>query len=1039
VLATALAVLSAIPSATPARAMSGPTSGDEPPPLDRYFHQSWSAGSGLPQISVHDMSYDTEGRLWVATENGLARFDGTRFEVFDNATTPALASSWLTRIHRDRDDRLWLATVNNVAVFDGARFSTVPGADSSLGHVTGIVEEPTGRILVGGERLLRGDGRGALVPEPGWEGGVGAMLRQGDSLWIAGTDGRLVHRNGGREESFRLPAAGEGAVVQRLAWAQGRLWLATSAGLWALRDGNFEAVPLVTSSRVTLDVLTLATDPDDVLWVGTYDGLYRVARGVVVDRPDTAAPGHLTWVTSLLPDGDGGMWIGSRQNGLRHLWRIRAERLGREAGLADPNVWSFLADGTSRGIFVGTNSGVDLLRDGRLTPVVPGAALLPTSTAYSLHRDRGGRLWVGLRRGLVWFAAAPVAAAVAGGPPVGVADRTELLPFEGLQVNGFAEEPEGVLWVATSGGLFRIAGEAIQQVGAEAGLVERRIRFLLRTTSGAFWVGTENGLFVGRGGSFSRSGDHTLDGAFVTALLELPDGRIAAGTNDRGLFLQEGSGWRRLMPGHGLPSANVFFLGAVGDDLVVGFRDGVYRARLDDLTRATVERPLTVEVLQLDEGDQVGRARIRCCNGAGNGKGVLEAGSVWLPSLDGVVRVPLAGEGDAPPQARVMTFVQDETKIEVGGGLRLPPSSRNLEVHYGAVDFRYPGQLRYRYRLVGFDDDWVEAGPRALAIYTNLPPGEFRFEVAARHAWERWGPVAGVALQVPKRPIETWQVRLLLVVAALCLVLLGVRWRIERLRRRQHALEALVEARTRELQDANGRLEEMNRALAEASLTDPLTGLHNRRFLGEEIPAALARLQRARTATGRDLVVGALLIDLDHFKAVNDTFGHAVGDRVLEGAAAALRASVRGGDLLLRWGGEEFLIVVTDVERGELGSIAERLRCSLTRADGSLTPGRSTASLGFAAYPLPGVPAERQTWQSVLDLADHALYGAKAAGRDRAATIVLDAAVVGEWPEHVRAAQVEQWYAEGKARLVLSRPPEGPAPIGREIEPIPAA
>jgi diguanylate cyclase (GGDEF)-like protein len=342
-----------------------------------------------------------------------------------------------------------------------------------------------------------------------------------------------------------------------------------------------------------------------------------------------------------------------------------------------------------------------------------------------------------------------------------------------------------------------------------------------------------------------------------------------------------------------------------------------------------------------------------------------------------------------------------------GQPLVLPPPARSLEVAYAALDYSAPERNRYAHRLVGLDKDWVETATLRLRV---------------EPAWH-----------------QTLWFRLLAGLALLAVVFGLVQTRTRLLQTRRLQLQRLVDERTLELQALSHALSEKSRALEEksrvlerASISDPLTGLHNRRFLTEHIESALAAsLRRAQAHAGEgrmapDTDTLFFLIDIDHFKAVNDEHGHAAGDAVLVQLAQRLRVVMRESDELVRWGGEEFLAVARDTDRARADELAERIRVGVAEAPFRLPDGRELAlscSIGHACWPFIAQHPQALDWNGVVNVADMGLLAAKRLGRN--AWVGLQASA--DTPHTTLAALVrampQQAMQQGRLRLSSSHDP----------------
>jgi diguanylate cyclase (GGDEF)-like protein len=387
-----------------------------------------------------------------------------------------------------------------------------------------------------------------------------------------------------------------------------------------------------------------------------------------------------------------------------------------------------------------------------------------------------------------------------------------------------------------------------------------------------------------------------------------------------------------------------------------------------------------------------------------------------------VVATELRIDGQRQPPARMRP------------ALELKPGERNFAVEFAALDYSHPGRNRYRHRLEGFDADWIETrADFRLASYGNLAPGRYRLQVEGSNRVGDWSPHR-LELPVQVHPAwwQTWwaQGGAVALVAALFFATLQLRTRL--LRRRQAELEARVGERTHELEALSQALRRKSAELEASSLTDPLTGLHNRRYLGQRMAVDAAQQARRPTsptaatsgeAGGTDLVF--FLIDLDHFKRVNDQHGHAAGDQVLVEACARLKAAFREVDDVVRWGGEEILVAARGTDRRRAAEVAERALAAIAGRpfllrDGS--PIRLTASIGFAAHPLAPDWPSALDWTRSVDLADAALYIVKRGGRNGWYGLLQAEAADAQSLVLAASGPLGSWIAAGGLQVRASRP-----------------
>ncbi|RZA10020.1 MAG: GGDEF domain-containing protein, partial [Lysobacteraceae bacterium] len=474
----------------------------------------------------------------------------------------------------------------------------------------------------------------------------------------------------------------------------------------------------------------------------------------------------------------------------------------------------------------------------------------------------------------------------------------------------------------------------------------------------------------------------------VFDFLEDRDGTLWLAT-DRGLVRYRNGQVGAIGLKQGLPIDTLF---AVVDDglgnLWLTSNRGVLRISRADAQAVLDGRRNQLPFDHFGEADGLASAQ---CNG-GSGPAALRdrLGNIWVATARGAAVVSpnlLHAYRHELPQVVIEQVLADDRPQAKAEAMHLQPGTRKLEFHYAALSFLMPRFLRYRYRLEGVDDRWIERGNQRIAQYTK---GRYRFlvDVSAPSVGRGWsGRPSTVEIEIRPQPWEqAWFLGLCVVLGGL--VVLGLyRGRLGALRRRAEALEDVVEQRTRDLREHTdrlresdqeksillARLKEQSEAFEQQALEDALTGIDNRRSLD-------ARLQQAfsqAVMSGRPLAFA--LFDLDEFKRINDRYSHAAGDQALVAVAHALRDGIGTRGKLARWGGEEFAVLLDGMRIEEARELCEELRQRVQAIDCS----------GFApglALSISGGVTERTGLahhEKLVSRADALLYEAKRAGRNQ--------------------------------------------------------
>jgi diguanylate cyclase (GGDEF)-like protein len=335
-----------------------------------------------------------------------------------------------------------------------------------------------------------------------------------------------------------------------------------------------------------------------------------------------------------------------------------------------------------------------------------------------------------------------------------------------------------------------------------------------------------------------------------------------------------------------------------------------------------------------------------------------------------------------PPPVVIEQMISDGRPVSFSPGLGLSPGRHRVEFRFTALSLVAPEKELFRYRLEGYDSNWVDAGTHREAVYTGLPPGRYTFRVIACNNDGIWNK-QGASFSFVQLPhfYQTWWFLLLAVLLASAAIFGAVALRLRASRHREAGLTRLVDERTALLADRSRQLESANRKLRELSNRDVLTGVANRRRFETVLDAEWRRAARMT------LPLSILMADIDHFKPYNDAYGHQRGDDCLKRVAEAMsRGLQRAGDLLARYGGEEFVVILPGHTLDQAASVAERLRkvvedLRIPTSVSGVAPS-VTISVGVAS----AVPREKETSESLVAAADEALYRAKREGRNRVLT-----------------------------------------------------
>lgn len=741
---------------------------DPSTPLADLSAQAWVLENGLPQNTVQALAQTPDGFLWVGTEAGLARFDGSGFQVFDRNSTPALPVSDIHCLLASVDGSLWVGTSEGLAHFTGGAITVLTTHDGlpsndirslkvdSRGVI--IVSTASGEVEIDGARVVPVIFDKLSTPKSASDVFLIAALPGGGT--VQATRSTVIVMEKGKDMRFNVGKQLPGTRIQALhADREGSLWIGSNGGLARLSGGKLQLFP-ASDPLANASVLALLEDQEGNLWVGTEaQGLHilRNRRFFTFGMREGLASDATTTVAE---DRAGVLWVGTSGSGLNAV-PLRKAAAGPEAFPPQPTIRTYtvqnglasnvilsLAASPSGDLWVGTPDGLNRIRRGQIDTFT-SADGLPDDFIRALLVDTDGSLWVGTRHGLAHWTDSP-------GAQRQIKIYTQANGLGSDLVGAMTRDTHGDLWVATLAGLSRFHEGRIVNYTTANGLSSNVVTALLPGSDGSLLIGTENhGLDLWVGGKFSSVTNSAPGSAAIHAILD--DGR-----------------------GH--------FWFATGSGI----------ARCDYRNEAENAADLCSHWIEFGAADGL-RSRQLATNSHPSAWQTRD-GHLWFASPRGLVEVdPVHFQlNTLPPPVVLERFAVDDVEQPLHAanpGLRIAAGHVHFQFDYAGLSYVAPQKVRYRYMLQGFDRSWTYAGARRSAYYTNIPPGDYTFRVEAANndgLWNESG--AELTFNLQRHFYQTlWFYALLLLAAGAGIFLLLRR----RLRLAEHEFRAVLGERSR--------------------------------------------------------------------------------------------------------------------------------------------------------------------------------------------------------------------------------------------------
>lgn len=705
--------------------------------IDQYSHASWALRDGSFRGSPRAIAQTRDGYLWLGTELGMLRFDGVRLVPWHPQRGEVVPPASVETLLATRDGGLWIGTRAGLTrSADGVSQGQVGLAGQ---YVTALIEDRRGTVWVGTSAGLAGAARLCTIRPDGTrcrgeDGAFGRFILSlfedsAGQIWAGAETG--LWRMTPVERRFALPE--KSAEIHAITEAEpGRLIFALSRRLAQIAGDAVSPYPLPSDDEA-FKPTALLRDRRGGLWIGTQDqGVLRIQSGRMTRyRRTDGLTADL--VSDLFEDREGNVWVAT-PNGFDRFRAFSVVMMSTTQGLSTDSVTSVLAarDGS---VWLGTANGLNRWQEGQAA-VQPVPRLARGEAVGSLFQDSGGRIWVSSPRGLTRLED----------------DKTVVVRgFPAGYVHAIAEDSDGRLWVShQQRGLVRLQGARVAEIVPWERLATPAARVLVADPAGGLWLGFfEGGIARFRDGILTEryTAAEGLGAGTVTALSVGGDGTLWVSTQGGLSRLQHGR-VTTVTSANGLPCSGAHWAVEGGDlSLWAHTTCGLVRIARDQLDRWSASSRLKVTVY--DESDGV----LSYLDVGAYGPKVTTAadGRIWfvLPGGAGVIEPGHIPVNTIPPPVRVEQISADGRLYEPSSGLELPALVHDVRIDYTAMSLTAPAKVRFRYKLEGRDADWVEAGSRRQAFYSDLAPRGYRFRVTASNndgVWNEQG--AGVEFSV---------------------------------------------------------------------------------------------------------------------------------------------------------------------------------------------------------------------------------------------------------------------------------------------------
>jgi signal transduction histidine kinase/ligand-binding sensor domain-containing protein len=690
----------------------------------QYRATNWTADSGLPQNIIRGIVQTPDGYLWIATLNGVARFDGVRFTVFDRSSSPGITANRFVAMVAGIQGDLWLYSEGGSIIrYHQGQFHTLSSAEGlATNSVRGITSDDHGHIwALLEEEIFRWDERVSRFERIPNDDEIRYSPLNWDGTGFWGVRGQTLYTfSHGKVSVHSVPSYLHLSEIRKVAvGADGAVWL-------ALPDGRFTRFFNDRWEVHSQPIRTVLQDPSRQSWEASIDShldrrLYFPAGGIE----------ESIRYNTIVDDNEHNVWVGSEGQGLFRIQKQTIRVYSVAQGLVGANVYPVLRDAHGD-IWAGTwPAGLTQFHHGILKTYTPRDGLPGLVTA--LADDADGNLWIGTHGGLALLSQGHI--------------QTEKnVPSDLPVVQAILKTKDGLL-LGTPDGLYEFAVSRGAQ-GVKLQLLRRLltgdVRVIVECRHGDLWVGGYGGLTRLHDGAVSHWTERDgLPSNSVRSVYEDAQGVLWVGTYDGGLGRYADEHWTRFTKDDGLFDNGVSqILEDSHSNLWISSNRGIYRVSKSQLN-LIASGGIPKAVFSASYGRSDGMLNVECNGGLWPAGAKDDEGNLWFPTQEGVAVIDTnsIGHNGKPPHVLIESMLIDHAPVNSAKSIFIKPGQSGLEIQYTALSLSKPEQLAFRYRMEGLDPTWEEVGNRRTAYFSHLPPGNYVFRVMAANSDGGWSAI----------------------------------------------------------------------------------------------------------------------------------------------------------------------------------------------------------------------------------------------------------------------------------------------------------